>query len=504
VSGLIASRFYFEEECYMDFLQVKGGKVVDEKGGEIMLRGTCIGGWMNMENFIDGYPGSESGLRRTMSEIAGEETSRYFFDRLLDYFLSEDDIVHIKSYGANTVRLPVNYRHFEDDGDPFVYKETGFRRFDEAVSWCEKHGLYVIIDMHAAPGWQNSHWHSDNECAANLFWTHRLFQERLAKLWQEFARRYKGRAVIAGYELMNEPCVNTPAADLPHMFGERYKPKWDVMNRVYRDLVVAIRAVDPRHIIFIEGDRYGQLFDGLEEPFADNLVYSSHNYTMAGFGPGIYPGSYKKNRTDETNVASDWWDAETQKGLFAATPGARYARKYGVPLWVGEFGSQYNTSAEDIPYRLAAMSDQLAAYNDWGAHWTTWTYKDMGVMGWVTVDPESDYAKLVAPVQKAKTELAAENFVGWNSTVIGRQKNRELAEAIAQYAPIPGTEKAHYVQGLQLYTLSLYAAGCLQPAYCVLFKGMGKDDLDRILSSFALKNCVVNQGYRRVLENSLS
>jgi hypothetical protein len=401
------------------------------------------------------------------------------------------------------VRLPVNYRHFEDDGDPFVYKEAGFSRFEQAVSWCEEHGLYVIIDMHAVPGWQNSHWHSDNECAVNLFWTHKHFQERLARLWQEFARRYQGRAVIAGYELMNEPCVNTPAADLPHMIGESYQPKWDVMNRVYRELAAAIRTVDSDHIIFLEGDRYGQLFDGLEAPFADNLVYSSHNYTAAGFGPGVYPGRYKKTRGGETGEASDFWDAETQKALFAATPGARFARKHGVPLLVGEFGAQYNTGAGDVPYRLAAMSDQLAAYNDWGAHWTTWTYKDMGVMGWVTVDPESEYARLVAPIQAAKTALAAENFTGWDSTAIGRRKNAELAEVIAEHAPIPGTEKARYAQGLQLHTLSLYAAACLQPAYCALFKGMDKDGLDRVLASFALKNNVVNQDYRTALMRAL-
>ena len=38
-------------------LQVKQNQIVDEQGKEIRLRGTCIGGWMNMENFINGYPG---------------------------------------------------------------------------------------------------------------------------------------------------------------------------------------------------------------------------------------------------------------------------------------------------------------------------------------------------------------------------------------------------------------------------------------------------------------
>jgi aryl-phospho-beta-D-glucosidase BglC (GH1 family) len=487
----------------MEFLQVKGNRVVDESGKAILLRGACIGGWMNMENFIDGFPGVESALRRTMAETIGEEQSRYFFTRLLDNFFTKDDVEYIKKCGANTVRLPLNYRHFEDDENPFEYKEAGFKRLEQAVSWCEQQGVYVIFDMHAVQGWQNAHWHSDNENALSLFWTHRQFQERLKKLWQEIARRFKGRAVVAGYELMNEPVANTPAGDLPHMFGSHYTPKWHIINRVYRELTAAIREVDNRHIVFLEGDRYGQLFDGFDPPFAENLVYSNHNYTAAGFGPGPYPGSYKKNRSDETSVESDFWDKERQKELFAGTGGAVFAKKHGVPLWVGEFGAQYNTGAEDLPYRIVAMDDQLGAYNDFGAHWTTWTYKDMGVMGWVTVNPESEYAKIVAPIQKKKKDLSAENFVGWNSISAGKQKNRELAETIADIAVIPGVEKASYTQGLMLYTLTGFAAACLQPGYCSLFKGMTKGDIDRVMDSFSLKNCVVNEGYRAVLEKRL-
>ena len=149
------------------------------------------------------------------------------------------------------------------------------------------------------------------------------------------------------------------------------------------------------------------------------------------------------------------------------------------------------------------MDDQLAVYNEWGAHWTTWTYKDMGVMGWVTLDPDSDYAKIVAPVQRKKTELGAENFVNWNVVCSGKTKNRELAETIAESAPIDGIEKSSYVAGLSIFTLTGYAAACLQPGYCKLFKGMSKTDLDRILESFAFKNCVVNEAYKKILVKNL-
>jgi hypothetical protein len=42
----------------MEFLRVSGSHIVDAGGKKIRLRGTCPGGWMNMEDFINGHPGA--------------------------------------------------------------------------------------------------------------------------------------------------------------------------------------------------------------------------------------------------------------------------------------------------------------------------------------------------------------------------------------------------------------------------------------------------------------
>ncbi len=486
----------------MDFLSVKAAKIVGRGGEETRLRGPCVGGWMNMENFINGFPGCESGIRRAMAKSLGEELSSYFFNSLLDKFLTEADVDFIRKRGANVARLALNYRHFEDDEAPFVYKEDGFARLERAVDWCERRGLYVILDLHAAPGWQNSHWHSDNETGASLLWRHKQFQDRTKALWREFARRYRGRAVIAGYDLLNEPMVNTPSGDRPHAAYENYQPDWPKLNQLFRDLVSAVREIDPDHIIFLEGDSYGHDLDGLEPPFTNNVAYSCHQYTLAGFGPGAYPGEFKTYRVDQA-VMNGYWDRARQDRVFRQSSGARYAAAHGVPLWVGEFGAQYNTGANDLPYRLKAMDDQLDVYNERGAHWTTWTYKDMGVMGWVTVDPASEYAKLVAPVQRLKAALGAENFVGWYENPIGKEANRELARTIAETIGDPKTTLVSAAACLATHTLTGYAADCLQPLYCSCFNGMDKTDIDRVLSAFELKNCVVNKDYIKILEKRL-
>lgn len=480
----------------MDILQVSGNKIVNSAGESVFLRGTCVGGWMNMEDFINGYPGTESALKRRMGEVLGQSRAEQFFEKLIDNFLQEDDIAFIAETGANCLRIPLNYRHFEDDDEPFVWKEEGFKRLEKIVSLCEKYKVYVILDMHAVQGWQNCHWHSDNERGASLFWTHRQFQERLSALWVEMAKRYRGRTVIAGYELMNEPASGTPNGDHAFDFFENYRSDWDRINRIYRNLIKDIRAVDSEHIIFLEGDRYGRFFKGFSPPPAENLVYSSHNYTLPGFGPGAYPGYYGKSG------AAVYWDRNKHYREFRNHEAVEFADKYVVPLLVGEFGSQYHGPEEEMEDRLHSMEDQLAIYNEYGVHWTTWTFKDAGIMGWVTLDPESEYKQIIQPVQEMKRALGAENFVAHFTPCQGREAAKDLADLIADVSGEPYNKRSNAF-GLNYAALTGYAAASLQPAYVRRFADFSKEDIKRVMQAFSFKNCIINERYITLLKRYL-
>lgn len=475
----------------MNLLQVRNGSIVDESNRPIYLKGTCVGGWLNMEDFINGYPGIESGLKSEMAKTIGVSKAELFFEKMLDNFLGEDDIVFISETGANCIRIPLNYKLFEDDMEPFKYKESGFKRLDDMLALCEKHNIYVILDMHALAGWQNCHWHSDNEKGAALLWIYRHFQERIIKLWEEFARRYRNRNVVAGFELMNEPSTGTPFGENAYNFYENYKSDWDVINKLYLEITRAIRKIDSRHIIFLEGDNYARSFEGLDEPFAENLVYSSHNYIPSGYGPGAYPGYYN----------GDYWDKKKQETEFLNHEGTRFARKYNVPLWVGEFGSQYHGHKEELPYRLKSMEDQLNIYNSYGVHWTTWTYKDTGIMGWVSLDPDSEYMNIIHSIQEKKRILGAENFVADYS---GMPKAKKLSKVLSDYIidVIGDTrldrDSSSYVMNYDV--LNGYAGSMLQTAYCKCFIGYSEDDLERIAESFKFKNCIKNQEYIEILK----
>lgn len=115
------------------FLKVVGDKIVDGTGKPVILRGAGLGGWLNMENFITGYPGHESEHRAAMLKVLGKEKYEYFFDRWLYYFFKEDDAKFFASLGLNCLRLPFNYRHLEDDMNPKVLKVEGFKHLDRVI-----------------------------------------------------------------------------------------------------------------------------------------------------------------------------------------------------------------------------------------------------------------------------------------------------------------------------------------------------------------------------------
>src|ERR1700730_17508551 len=108
-------------------LKVVGNQIRNADGQAVTLRGFGLGGWMNMENFITGYPANEQAQREAIRKVLGPELYELFFDRFLEYFFTEDDARFVSSLGLNLVRLPINYRHFEDDMRPFELNEQGFK-----------------------------------------------------------------------------------------------------------------------------------------------------------------------------------------------------------------------------------------------------------------------------------------------------------------------------------------------------------------------------------------
>ena len=444
-----------------DFLHVKGTEIVNGRDEIVRLRGFCLGGWMNMENFIAGYPGHESGLRAAVANVLGEAKARFFFERFLHYFIAEDDLRFLKSLGCTVVRVPFNYRHFESDDCPFEYKPAGFALLDRVLGWARALGLYVILDLHAVQGWQNPGWHSDNPTGTALY--------RAVALWEELARHYRDEPAVAGYNVMNEP--NT--GDV----------RW--LNGFYRRVTAAIRAIDARHVLFLEGNRDSQQFHELEAPFDGNTVYSSHNYVVPALERGKYPGTFDGQVYDRRRL---------ERGYLERTA---FMRQHRVPHWFGEFGCLFTDPALEAS-RLRVLADQLDVAEQYGDHWTLWTYKDVGKMGLVYLDPESEWMRRTRPVRQAKTVLRCDSWIERHETTIERLIGQIGDHVRAVVGDLPG-DWANLDDTLRWAICDGALSRTLVPAFAEQFRGMSEAEIDRLMQSFAFSNCIQREGMVQVV-----
>ncbi|ETN38863.1 uncharacterized protein HMPREF1541_06904 [Cyphellophora europaea CBS 101466] len=460
-------------------LKVKGTDVVDQDGKRVILRGAGLGGWMNMENFITGFPGHECNMREAMLEVLGQEKYDYFFDRLLHWFFTEADAKFYKSLGLNCIRIPFNYRHFEDDMSPRVLKESGFKHLDRVVDLCAKEGIYSILDMHTLPGGQSPGWHADNRTNHPIFWEHKDFQDRTVWLWEELAKHYKGNPWVAGYNPINEP------AD----------PQQVRLPAFYARLDKAIRAIDPDHILWLDGNTFAAEWKGFNEnTILPNSVYSLHDYSFMGFPTG---DRYKG--TDEQK--------ERLRKQFSRK--SEFQRKHGLAIWNGEFGPLYaikgwDQDAEDINQdRYNLLGEQLKIYDEHQIPWHIWLYKDVGLQGMVHTSPDSAYNKLIQPILEKKKQYQLDSW--------GKYPSKEVAEVvdpvisfIDRVSPrattiYPSTWDTR--KHVERVLLQMYLAESFTPDYAELFRGKSKEDLEELAKSFSLDQCVKRDGLNKIMSD---
>jgi endoglucanase len=453
------------------FLKVNQNQIQDQSGTKITLHGIGLGGWMNMENFITGFPANENAFRQVVFRALGKEKADFLFDRYLEYFFSDEDAKFIRSMGLNLVRLPFNYRHFEDDMNPTVILEAGLRHLDRVIKICTDHEIYTILDLHAAAGYQNQDWHSDNPSQQAFFWQHKHFQDRAIWLWEIIAARYKDNPWVAGYDPLNEPSDPT---------GER-------LDAFYRRVVAAIRKIDPEHIIFLEGNRYSQDFSMLGPPLP-NVVYTLHNYAVPGFiDGGDYPGISR----------GEFYDQSILRSNFQKT--CQYMLENRTPIWVGEFGPVYTGDPTKDAMRYQILKDQLAFYKDLEASWCLWTYKDLGLQGVVSLHPETKWVRKIQPVLDKKTMLGVDSWGGSDLNVrhIMEPIEQTFAEYYPNYKPFPFD--AQWLINRTVRHI-LLAEPLIEDFYPLL-QGLDFAEIDALMASFQFKNCYPRLPLIQIIKN---
>ena len=337
LTALCCSAAVSAADAPVAFLHTEGEKIVNAGGEEVILRGTNFGGWGIMEDWFCPFtdPAGEENCYQTLVSRFGQAATHALFQTYRSNWITEIDYQNVADAGMNVIRLPIWYRNFQSDDNGTWYRneagEIDFSELDEVVAMCRKYGLYLIIDAHGLPGYQNDYDHCGKSKSMSLFddtAAGRRYREVVVDFWTEIAKRYAGEPTVAMYDLMNEPLGTNITRD--KSFQQTF---WDFSDELYR----AVRAADPDHIISMEAIWAPDAIPGPDVYGWENIVYQEHLYDISN--PAML------HKANEIKNAG-----------------------YNSPFLIGEF----------YPRGVASFDYMLSLFNHRGLSWTTWTYKGAG------------------------------------------------------------------------------------------------------------------------------
>lgn len=310
------------------FVYTEGKNVFFPDGKPFIMRGTNLGNWLVPEGYMFKLKDVNSPrlIDQAFNELIGPAAMDSFWKKYLENYVTAADIRYLKSIGMNSIRVPFNYRMFTHEkymgkSDP----EHGFAVLDKLIGWCKKENLYVLLDLHCAPGGQTGDNIDDGDGYPFLFESEKD-QQLTTDIWKRIAARYANEPIVIGYDLLNEP--------IAHYFNaDHFNPK---LEGVYKRITAAIRQVDKNHLIFLGGAQWDSNFAPFGTPFDSKLVYTFHKY----------------------------WTPPTQAVI---QPYIDFSNKYNVPIYCGETGE--NTDGWVDSFRTTLEVAKIG--------WHFWPYKKM-------------------------------------------------------------------------------------------------------------------------------
>lgn len=262
-----------EQEQALGFLKVQGQDIVKPDGEKFFIKGTNLGNWLNPEGYMFGFQKTNSPhfINEMFCQLVGPDAAADFWKSFKDNYITKEDIHFIASQGANTIRLPFHYKLFTDeDFMGLSAQQDGFARVDSVVKWCKEEGLYLILDMHDAPGGQTGD-NIDDSYGYPWLITSQASQDLFCDIWKKIAAYYVNEPTILGYELMNEAVAT--------YFEPEYATLFPKLEALYRRGVEEIRTVDQNHIILIGGACWNSNFECITDvSYDDNVMFTCHRY----------------------------------------------------------------------------------------------------------------------------------------------------------------------------------------------------------------------------------
>jgi endoglucanase len=259
----------FSASAASQFVTVQSKKIIAPGGSELHLKVIGLGNWLVQEAYMFKFEGdvhaSPREIHELVNELIGPEAARNFSRKFIDRYAAKADIEFLKKAGFNSVRVLFNYRVLTPEGSPAKWTERGFEPLEHVIEWSRAAGLYVILDMHCAPGGETGA-NIDDSWGYPWLYESPAGQKSVADVWHKIAERHKDEPTVMDYDLMNEPLPSWPEL-------RRYD---SVLEPVLKRITAAIREVDQNHIIILEVPPCYSTLSAFGPPFDAKCVYSFH------------------------------------------------------------------------------------------------------------------------------------------------------------------------------------------------------------------------------------
>jgi len=310
------------DQATKGIVSVECDSLVAPDGSKNILRGVNLGNWLVPEGYMFGFEGGPQSPREIgafVNELIGPTEAERFWQEYRERYITEDDVRFIARTGINSIRIPLHYQFFLSN------QGEGFRLLDRVVGWATNYRLYVILDLHCAPGGQTGS-NIDDSWGYPWLYESQTDQELTIEIWERIASHYRNNATIIGYDLLNEPIPHFPEL---RQYNSQLEP-------LYKRITAGIRTVDQNHVVILGGAQWDSNFEVFGRPFDTNLVYTFHKY----------------------------WTAPTEAVI---KPYLDFRDRYKVPIWLGEFGENKEAWIRDFV--------KVVEKNEVG--WAFWPYKKM-------------------------------------------------------------------------------------------------------------------------------
>jgi aryl-phospho-beta-D-glucosidase BglC (GH1 family) len=328
------------------FVTTRGKDLIETDGKPLLLKGINLGNWLLPEGYMFKFKAANSPrlIQTVINELVGEDEGRRFWKTYHQNYITQDDIRFIKQSGFNSVRVPFSYRLLVSDAASSKLEGEGYQLLDNVVAWCRQEKLYVILDMHAAPGGQTGD-NIDDSWGYPFLFESAESQDLIVNIWRKLAARYRNEPTVIGFDLLNEP--------IAHYFADaNLNPK---LEPLYRKIVAGIREVNKNQLIFLGGAQWDTNFKVFGPPFDAKLVYTFHKYWM------------DVNR----GAIQEYLD---------------FRDKHNVPVWMGESGE--NTDEWISSFRTLLEANNIG--------WCFWPYKKMDATSCIaSIKPPEDWDAIV-------------------------------------------------------------------------------------------------------------